>query len=145
MRRLFFLSALIALFSCAAAVQAKAGEPVGPRDKDTTVKQLTEADNGTTMKIAVGAKFDIALKGNATTGYQWKVAKIVGDAVVQKGEPDYVVEKRRKRMVGVGGTFLFHFEVKKAGKTKVELGYARPWEKDTPPVKTFVVTIDSSK
>ena len=47
-------------------------------------------------------------------------------------------------MVGFGGTFIFHFNVVKATKTKIRLVYVRPWEKDKPPEKTFEVTIDPS-
>ena len=121
-----------------ATIQAKDGDA-------KTVKKLTDADNGTTVKIAVDTPFDVALAGNATTGYGWKVEKISGDAVVQKGEMEYIVNKHPKRMVGVGGTSIFHFEVKKTAKTKIELVYVRPWEKDKPPVKTFMMTIDSEK
>jgi inhibitor of cysteine peptidase len=107
------------------------------------VMQLTAADQGKTVKAAVGLPFDIVLEGNATTGYQWQVAKIDGDAVAQDGKPDYIQKKHPQGMVGVGGTYVFHFKVVKPGETKIKLTYLRPWEKNTPPAKTFEAVIDS--
>jgi inhibitor of cysteine peptidase len=106
--------------------------------------RLTDADNKKTVKLAVGKSFDVALKGNASTGFQWKVEKIEGDGIKQKGKVDYVPDKHPERMVGYGGTYVLHFNVAKAAKTKIRLAYVRPWEKDKPPEKSFEVGIDSS-
>jgi inhibitor of cysteine peptidase len=115
-----------------------------PLKKGSKAMQVTDADNGKTIKTAAETSFDIALKGNATTGFQWKVEKIEGKAVKQKGKNDYVPDKHEKDIVGFGGTFVFHFDVTKEAKTKIRLVYVRPWEKDTPPAKTFAVVIDST-
>jgi predicted secreted protein len=112
-----------------------------PGKKDEKVLRLTDADNKKTVKVAVGKSFDIALKGNPTTGYQWQVAKIEGDGILQKGKSEYLVDKHPDRMVGVGGTFVFHFNVTRAVKTTVQLVYVRPWEKDVAPEKTFELTV----
>jgi predicted secreted protein len=106
--------------------------------------QVTVADNAKTVAVAVGKPFDVALKGNASTGFQWQVAKIDGDAVEQIAKEDYIFDKHPPRMVGVGGTFVFHFKAAKAAKTKIRLVYARPWEKDKPPAQTFEAVIDST-
>lgn len=145
MKTMFLLTVTAAILFGVGTIQAKDGDMPIEKEKIKVVKQLTDADNGRTVKIAVGESFDIAVKGNATTGYMWKLEKIDGDAVAQKGEMEYVTDKHRRRMAGVGGTSIFHFEVKKAAKTKIELGYARPWEKDKKSEKTFTVTIDSEK
>jgi predicted secreted protein len=42
----------------------------------------------------------------------------------------------------VGGVFVATFKAMRAGKATVRMGYRRPWEKDTPPVETFAVTIE---
>ena len=107
------------------------------------VKQLTVADHGKTVKIDSGKSFDLVLEGNPSTGFQWQAAKIEGDSVMQVGKPDYTQKKHPERMVGVGGTYVFHFKVVKPGKTKIKLNYLRPWEKTTPPAKTFEAEIDS--
>jgi len=136
MRRVLFPALAAIVLLGVAALQAKDGK---------VVKKLGDADNGRTVKIAVDEPFAVALESNRTTGYGWTLQKIDGGAVVQKGKPEYVQKKHRKNMVGVGGTEIFHFEVKKAATTKIELVYVRAWEKDKPPVKSFSVTIDSEK
>jgi predicted secreted protein len=144
MKRLILLVAIAAMSAGTPILQAK--DPAAEPSKKKIEKsvRLTDADSKKTIKLAAGASFDIALKGNATTGFQWQVGKIEGDAVRQEGKVDYVSDKHPAKMVGFGGTFVFHFNVTKAAKTKIRLVYVRPWEKDTPPEKTFEVVIDPS-
>jgi predicted secreted protein len=111
--------------------------------KNKTTTQLTDAHNGKTVAVGVGQSFDVVLRGNPTTGYEWRVDKIASRAVEQNGKADYTMDKRRRRMMGVGGTYTFHFDVKQAAKTKVRFVYARSWEKNTEPAKTFEAVIDS--
>ena len=141
MKSLALLVALAALPAGTPLLPTKNPAPP-PAKKDEKVLRLTDADNKKMVKVAIGKWFDIALKGNATTGFQWQVAKIEGDGVRQKGKGDYVPDKHPERMVGVGGTFIFHFNVARTVKTKIRLVYVRPWEKDVPPEKTFEVTIN---
>ena len=150
MKRLISLGVIAALF--AAAPILRAADPIlraddhvtAPPKKGEKSMRLTDADNNKTVKAAVGTPFDIALKGNATTGFQWQVDKIEGDAARQKGKVDYIPDKHAEGMTGYGGTFIFSFNAVKAGKTKIQLVYVRPWEKDKPPEKSFAVTIDST-
>jgi inhibitor of cysteine peptidase len=142
MKRIILLAA--AAFAAMPLVQA-AAQPTTPAKKDQKPARvrLSDADNKKTIKLAAGTSFDIALKGNASTGFQWQLAKIKGDAIRQTAKGDYVLDKHPERMVGFGGTFVFHFNVAKAEKTKIRLAYVRPWEKDKEPEKTFEVLIDS--
>ena len=105
-------------------------------------QKLTEDDNGKTIKVKVGDLVAISLKGNPTTGFSWRTAKLDGKAIEQIGDPKYTTNRHRPGMVGVGGTFLFKFKAAKSGKTEVNLEYVRPWEKDKKPVKTFAVTVE---
>ena len=100
-------------------------------------KNLSEPDNGSTVTLHVGERLDLSLAANPTTGYQWEVA--AGDSAVIKpvGEPDY---KADSAALGSGGTMTFHFVAVAPGKTIVKLIYHRPFEKDTPPQKTFEFT-----
>jgi predicted secreted protein len=135
---------LVAIASVLGSAVVYAAAPTPPPKKGPKPMQVTVADNGKTVAVAVGKPFDVALKGNASTGFQWQVAKIDGDAVAQTGKEDYIFDKHPPRMVGVGGTFVFHFKPAKAAKTKIRLVYLRPWEKDKPPAQTFEVVIDST-
>jgi len=104
--------------------------------------ELTEADNDKTVTAAVGKPIVIRTAGNPTTGYRWQTAQLAGDAVEQLGEPSYATRPHAPGLLGVGGTFTFTFKAVKPGKTTVKLVYARPWEKNKPPAKTFTVTIN---
>ena len=116
-----------------------------PGKKKPKLLELTEADQGKIVKTAIGTLISVALAGNATTGYQWQVDKMQGNAVRENGKADYTQQKHDPELVGVGGTFLFHFKAAKAGSTKFKFVYVRPWETDKPPAKTFEVTIEVQK
>jgi inhibitor of cysteine peptidase len=142
--RCWLLSMILAVgFAMGPSLPAKESTST-PRKKSEKSRQLTEADNKKTVKLSAGASFDIALKGNATTGYQWQVVQIDGDAVQQTEKVDYIQEKHPEGVLGIGGTFVFHFKFAKAAKTKIRMVYARPWEKDKTPEKIFEVTIAPS-
>ena len=121
-----------------------AGQPgAPPAEKKVKGVQLTDSDSGKTVKVAVGKSLTIVLEGNPTTGYQWQIGKIDGASVREEGKPEYVAKKRPAGMVGVGGTFVFRFKAVKPGKSEIKLVYLRPWEKDTPPAKSFAVKIEA--
>ena len=143
MKRLISLAAIAAILTAAAVLQAN-GAPAAPTKKAPKPMQFTDADNGKTVAVAVGKAFDVVLKGNASTGFQWQAEKIDGDAVQKTGKPDYVLDPNPKRMAGVGGRFVLHFKATKAAKTRIRFVYVRPWEKDTPAARTFEVVIDST-
>jgi inhibitor of cysteine peptidase len=102
---------------------------------------IAESDSGKTLTVALNTTVTISLAGNATTGYSWSVTKIEGAAVEQVGNIQYVTDPAPPRMVGVGGTSVAKFRAAKAGQSTITLGYARPWEQNTPPIKTFTVTL----
>ena len=110
-------------------------------DGESNSVELSEADDGRTMRVPTGASVVIALEGNPTTGYSWKTAKIAGDVVKEVDKIKYRARAHRPGMVGVGGTFLATLKAAKPGTTTVTLHYARPWEKDKPPEKTVSVTL----
>lgn len=118
---------LLALFSATLAAQAP-----------DTVKVVLP--HGGLVQLAVGQKLVVEAKGNPTTGYLWS-AKSVPDCLVQVGEPAYVQDPSDERRVGVGGRFLITFQARKAGEGQVVLAYARPWEKDTPPIETATLRV----
>lgn len=103
-------------------------------------KKYSESDSGTTIETKVGKQFIISLRGNATTGFTWQMAKGTDSAVVKKVTDVYTSENRGG-MSGVGGTHVWTFEAVKAGTTKIKLLYQRTWEKPTPPANTLEYTI----
>lgn len=103
---------------------------------------LGEDANGKTVAAEPKQTLLVKLAGNITTGYSWGLSKLEGDVLEAVGKPDYVADKAPKGMVGSGGAFHFTFRAVKPGKATVTLGYARPWEKNTPPIKTFTLTVE---
>ncbi len=100
---------------------------------------LTEADAGRTIEATVGQEIVIRLKGNPTTGFRWAVGPIEGEALEQKGEVAY--EGPARALPGAGGTFIARFKAVEQGEATVAMCYARPWDVDHEPAKTFDVTV----
>ena len=104
--------------------------------------KIGESANGKTIEVIVGQKLIIALKGNPTTGYSWRIKKIEGDAITQIGKVKYLPREHAPRMVGAGGIYIFTFRAQKVGVSKLLLVYKRAWEKSKPPARTFTATIN---
>jgi inhibitor of cysteine peptidase len=129
---------------CLAALggeQPAAKDDKAPADKPAAV-QLGESADGKTTTVPLGKTIVITLPGNITTGYSWKAVELKGDAVKADGEGTYVPKKHKPGMVGVGGASVFKYNAVKAGKATIKLAYARPWEKDKEPAKTFTAIIE---
>ncbi len=107
-------------------------------------KNYTESDTGKTIETKVGKQFTISLRGNATTGFTWQMAKGTDSAVVKKVKDVYTAENSGGK-VGVGGTHVWTFEGVKAGTTTINLQYKRTWEKQTPPANTLEYIIKVAK
>jgi inhibitor of cysteine peptidase len=99
---------------------------------------LTEKDNEKEVEASVGTQVRIELPENPTTGYQWKVCDLNGEALALKSD-DYV--PGHPSAIGGGGIRQFVFEVMSPGETKLCLKNMRAWEGEEAAVKTFAVTI----
>jgi inhibitor of cysteine peptidase len=83
-----------------------------------------------TVLVHVNENFHIALDSNPTTGYQWQLAKVSDQNILQLVETEYKASE--SRLVGAGGKQILTFRALKEGKATVTLEYARSWEKDKP-------------
>lgn len=96
------------------------------------------------VELHVGQKVELAIAGNPTTGYKWKIASLP-EGLVQVGDVTYVADPADgpggQRRVGVGGRFIFTLVGEKPLEGVVKLAYARPWEKDVAPVQTAEVKV----
>jgi inhibitor of cysteine peptidase len=97
-----------------------------------------------TVDLFVGQKVELTIAGNPTTGYKWSVASMP-EGITEVGEAVYVQDPADspggRRLVGVGGRFIFTFVGSKATEGSIKLVYTRPWEKDTPPIQTADVKV----
>jgi inhibitor of cysteine peptidase len=103
---------------------------------------ITKANDGNSVAVPLGREARIRLEGNPTTGYSWFLAGIDGNSVEAKGQVTYAPKPHAPGIVGSGGVFELLLRAAKAGKSTVRMEYKRPWEKDTPPIETFKVTVD---
>lgn len=95
----------------------------------------TEADSGKTIEVSVGKQFTITLRGNATTGYTWQMAKGTNSKIVKKISDVYTADNTG--LVGSGGDHVWTFKAVAAGETTITLNYLRPWEKPVVPANTL--------
>jgi inhibitor of cysteine peptidase len=97
------------------------------------------------IAVTVGKEFKITLQYNATTGYQWVLAKPPDEKLVKLLRTEY--KRLDTKLVGAGGDMVWTFQALAEGKTKLELNYVRPWEKGEKPAQTtnLVVVIKPVK
>jgi inhibitor of cysteine peptidase len=98
---------------------------------------LDETDNHTRVVLYVGDAISVKLTSNPTTGFSWSVANL--PAVLQQLESK--TETGKGGRAGESGFQYFTFKAKAAGESTLKLNYARPFEKNSPPAKTFFVSI----
>ncbi|MCE5241619.1 MAG: protease inhibitor I42 family protein [Syntrophobacteraceae bacterium] len=88
-----------------------------------------------------GREFDISLQSNRTTGFMWQLASPLDASIVQFVGSEYKAPK--SRLQGAGGTEVWTFRSVGPGQATISMKYARPWEKNVPPVKTVTFKIVS--
>jgi inhibitor of cysteine peptidase len=99
---------------------------------------ITEANDGQRVQLSSGQVLSVNLTANPSTGYSWEVSAINAEILQQMGDPEF---KSDSTLVGAPGKQLIRFKVVAKGEGKLELVYHRPWEKDTPPERTFSVNV----
>lgn len=130
----------VALILCLVALALPGQAAPTPAD---TVQVSTTAPLSAQKSIPVaalkGSSFTLTLPANHTTGYQWKLGKLSSGGVLQVvgsvyNTPDSV-------LLGQGGTETWTCKALKPGNATLTLIYVRPWEKNTPPVKTQTFSV----
>jgi inhibitor of cysteine peptidase len=102
---------------------------------------LTEEDNGRAITIAVGECFDVRLKSNVTTGYEWQLVEM-DTSILENTDKEYVQDIAPPGMAGVGGTEIWDFTGRAPGRTDLRLEYRRPWEPvEKKPEDTFEIEV----
>lgn len=120
--------------------------PVG-YEKDVRLK---DADNGATVKLALGGTLTITLESNPSTGFTWSLAGLAGPELEMVGEPQYVPPVSTTPLVGAPGSQVFTFRTTGVGMppagtpavVQVALDYKRGFEPDVAPAKTFRITVE---
>jgi inhibitor of cysteine peptidase len=81
----------------------------------------------------------VKLKGNPTTGYTWETAEVDETILKPMGAAEF---KPDRDAIGAGGTLTLHFKAVGEGTTRLRLIYHRPFEKNTPPIKSFEIDVE---
>jgi len=97
------------------------------------------------IAVKVGQEFKLTLQYNASTGYQWVLAKPLDEKLVKLLGTEY--KRLDSKLVGAGGDMVWTFQALAEGKAQIGLNYVRPWEKGAKPAETtnFVVVIKAPK
>ncbi|MBE0609973.1 MAG: protease inhibitor I42 family protein [Dehalococcoidia bacterium] len=104
--------------------------------------QLSKADNGKTVTVAMNGTVIVALASNPSTGYSWAVVATEPANLELEGEPTYVPPGSTTPVVGAAGTEVFTFKAIRTGSSKLSMAYARSFETGVAPVETFEVTVE---
>jgi predicted secreted protein len=101
--------------------------------------QVNEAEDGVVVSARIGDEVDLRLQGLPSGGYRW-LADDIPNEILKRLEQDLVLDEH-----GVGGRSesCFRFRVSAAGRGILRLRYARSWENDVPPLKSFELIVEA--
>jgi len=100
---------------------------------------VDDSYSGKQVELAVGQSLVVTLDSNASTGYSWSLAQNSDDSVLNETGNKYLAPQTT--LVGAGGKEEWTFKALKKGTSSISMVYRRSWEKDTPPAKTFDLTV----
>jgi inhibitor of cysteine peptidase len=98
---------------------------------------LDDSDDNSHLCLYVGDTITIKLPSNPTTGYSWGQPE--GGAHLELLSTKQ--EQGATDRAGAPGFQIFSFKATETGVSTLTLNYFRPFEKDTPAVKTFLVSL----
>ena len=132
--RLMVLTSIIAvmllcLFGCSPGGSAAPSEVSGD-----------ESHNGKKVEIAVAGTLTVTLESNPTTGFQWELASISDQAVLEK-QSNTFDDPEDTGMVGAPGKEVWTFRALKKGTSTISMEYGRPWEGGEKGVETFTLNV----
>lgn len=103
--------------------------------------ELGELGQSASVQLRVGDTLRIVLPANVSTGYSWKVNQ--NDASVLAVN-DTENQRAQIARIGANHTQTLAFTAKMPGRDDLTLNYARPWEKNAKPARTYAVSITVS-
>lgn len=99
---------------------------------------MTIEDSGKTINLSMDDPFEVVLRSNGSTGYQWVILPYDSSVIEQVGQPEFVADDDR---IGSGGDLTFRFKTVGEGSTRLIMIYKRKWEDPDPDNKTFELEI----
>lgn len=102
--------------------------------------EMTEADNGSRQKIAVGQELRVTLESNPSTGYHWDIDGALPAQLEQIGSSEYT-QGGGPGMTGAPGTEAWTFKGRTTGEAQLKMKYWRTFEPTATPAETFAVDV----
>lgn len=97
------------------------------------VVELTEADDGRSIRIGIGQPLEIRLPADPASGLRWVYSEIPDPPVAREGESRFV-------QTG-GGAELFRFRGARFGVQPLTFNLRRPGESDGPPERSLTIIL----
>lgn len=98
----------------------------------------TMDDNGSTVNLSMDDPFEVSLRANGSTGYQWIILPYDETVIEQIGEPEFKADDDR---IGSGGMQTYKFKTVGEGSTELKMVYKKRWEDPKPEDKTFELKV----
>jgi predicted secreted protein len=116
-------------------------EETPQRPAVTGTVEVTAANNGQTVKAAVGNLVRITLESNPSTGYNWELRDFDYGAA-DFYSSDVVARKGGNVLVGAPGDTVITLQAVKPGSQQIVLVYRRPWEAPDQVAATFTFQLE---
>jgi predicted secreted protein len=106
-------------------------------------QQVTAAQNGETVAMAVGGDLVVTLPGNYSTGTAWVLAELPeGVELVSMSYSTAAAPANGPPRVGRGGTATFRFQATGEGGGQIRLVYRRGRLATAPAVQSFALDVE---
>src|SRR5690242_13898480 len=102
---------------------------------------VDEHFNGRELSVSNAETIALCLSENRMTGYRW-IFKSNGGPVCTVIDDSFTPDEKSP---GAAGKHCWHLRIVAPGTSIVELFYARPWEQDKPPARTFKLKIHAGQ
>ena len=102
---------------------------------------ITEDQNGRTVDVPLGSDVAVKFVASGGTGYGWIMDPLTSAVAVAGRQESAALHPG---LPGGPQQTIFHLQVKTAGSVTLHFGLSQPWMKNTPPAKTFTVTLRAS-
>jgi inhibitor of cysteine peptidase len=99
--------------------------------------EIGELGQSVNAQLRVGDTLRVVLAANASTGYSWQVGGDHAGLQATSSQNGPVAQQR----VGAAGRQILSFTAKAPGQDHLVLHYARPWEKNAKPARTYAVNV----
>lgn len=100
--------------------------------------EIGELGSAVQVSLHVGDTLRVVLPSTPSTGYSWQPSGDDTAGAMQVKSSQYNAGQPRP---GASGTQTFTLIAKAPGQDHVKLNYARPWEKNAKPARTYAVNI----